>query len=74
MPQTDPPPSNVEVLIYAPDVLSDRWYRAIRAEVRGRRGHRWRIFDYPGKSNSTVAGKQFEPKAWMPIVQEAGVQ
>jgi hypothetical protein len=72
MPEADPPPSNIEVLIYAPDVLYDRWFRAIRTEVKGRRGLRWRIFDYPGKSNSVIAGKQFEPQEWMPIPPPSG--
>jgi hypothetical protein len=61
-------PANVPVLILMPG-KKGRWHKAILCETKGRVGLRWKIL-FSGKQ--LVAGREFQPKEWMPLLPENG--
>lgn len=68
IPFMDPMPMSIaprgrKILVYAPD-FSKKWIPAIYDRFRGRYGMRWKVFDWPGKSNSAYPDRSFNPIAW----------
>jgi len=61
------PPINTPLLIYAPDILGPRWHFAMRTEIRGRKGLRWKIFGWDGERSVKIPFPEFRPIDWLPL-------
>jgi hypothetical protein len=67
---SDNPPVNTHVLILIGNGKRAVWHKAIYAQQRGREGLRWRI--WLATKCSVIAGGNFKPLAWLPLLPENG--
>ena len=61
------PPVDKFVMTRDRQTLDTRWHKAVLTQVKGRRGLRWKVYDYPGKTNVSHPRKEFQPEEWKEI-------
>lgn len=64
---TEPPPEKY-VLIRDRKTLDTQWHKAILTSVHGRRGLRWKVHNYPGKTNVAYPHRDFQPEEWKDMI------